>query len=550
MEPKLLSDHDEPGAPDRASNDGRRDRRLSSLYTLTAAATRAADVRELCDAALDCLTEMLGVERSAVLLLDQEGGMRFRASRGISDAHRAAVEGHSPWPVGTTNAAPILVSDVEFAPELAHFRARSRSEGIRALAFIPLVHGDELLGKVMLYYGEPHAFSDDEVDAALAVAGQVGFALGARRAARALQEARDGLEQQKRLLETVITSLPVGVVVRDRNGHLLMKNAAAERHKGELPEEVSGHERRVLRRPDGTPLAMAEWPLMRALRGEVVVDDELLWPRRLEPREDVTHLVLSAAPVRDERGQVVAAVTTFRDVTEERRAEQRRADHARFLEQFVGIVGHDLRSPLTAIQMAAGLLSHTELGEPQHRAVQRVLASTVRAERLIRDLLDFAQARIGAGIPVTRAPIDLHEVARQIVEEHTDGPGRRRIALECTGDARGAWDPNRMAQVLSNLLGNALQYSPAASEVRVTVDATGDDVVITTCNGGRPIPPSLLPRIFEPFFRATAPNGDHPRSVGLGLYIVREIVRAHGGTVVVTSSAETGTCFRIVLARR
>jgi signal transduction histidine kinase len=523
----------------------RRERRLASLCELTAAVTRASALEETCEAALHCLAEMLGVERSAVLLYDAEGVMRFRAWRGLSDAYRAAVEGHSPWTRDARDPSPILVSDVEFAPELATYRALFARENIRALGFIPLVYDEQLLGKFMLYYGEAHAFSEDDVDVARAVAGHVGFAIGAQRAADSLRQARDGLERQKLLLETVLASLPVGVVARNAAGRLLWKNAAVDRMALRIPEDLTPETAPAVRRPSGAPMAPHEWPAARALRGEVIQEEEILWD---SAHDGVIQLALSATPVHDDKGELVAAVSTFRDVTAERSAEQRRADHRRFLEQFVGIVGHDLRSPLTAIQMAAAALSHTELNERQFRAVERVLSASARSERLIRDLLDFARARIGAGIPIQRAPADLREIARQIVDEHAHTG--RGIVCEASGDGRGEWDADRIAQVVSNLVGNALQYSPPETDIHVTVEDAGDDVVVSTQNGGGVIPPELLPRIFEPFFRATPSAGDHPRSVGLGLYIVAEVVRAHGGTVSATSDAREGTRFRVVLPRR
>lgn len=492
-----------------------------------------------------------------MLLFDDAGVMRFRASRGLSDAYRAAVEGHSPWTrQGVRDNGipePVLVSDVHLALDLSGYADVFRAEEIRALAFVPLVYKHELLGKFMLYFREPHAFTDDELSVAGAVAGQVGASVGAARDADALRHTQERLERKKRIVEAVLDGLPVAIIVRAPDGSLITSNIAARKIAGSPKTDVkaSGFRARPVDGPADGWLAANEWPIVRALRGEHVPEMDTIWERA---PGDIRRVLLSAFPILDEDGKLSSAVGVFNDVTEVRQAEREREDHARFLEQFVGIVGHDLRNPLSAIQMAAAPLLHSELGERQYRAVQRVMSSSGRAERLIRDLLDFARARIGAGIPVLRGPLDLHELGRQIVDEIVHASDGRRVHLTCEGDGHGEWDGDRMAQVLSNLLGNALQYSPTDADVSLHIDGRADEVVITTTNLGPPIPTDLLPRIFEPFFRGTRTNeewsGRATRSVGLGLYIVREIVRAHGGRIEVQSRAGAGTSFVVCLPRR
>jgi PAS domain S-box-containing protein len=253
----------------------------------------------------------------------------------------------------------------------------------------------------------------------------------------------------------------------------------------------------------------------------------------------------------DARGEPSHLTGALADITEPKKLTAEMRARADFERQLIGIVSHDLRNPLSAITLAVSvLLQRGGLDARMERHVQRIHRSADRATRMIRDLLDFTRARQGGGIPVFPRPVNLHEVVHTAVDElHAAAPGRRIVA-EQTGSGAGTWDPDRLAQVLSNLLGNALQYSPPDSPVRVVSRGTEDGVVVEVHNVGTPIPPEQQPRIFEPLERgAERPEDRGGRSIGLGLYIVRSIVQAHGGRVEVRSTAEEGTTFTVRLPR-
>jgi signal transduction histidine kinase len=221
---------------------------------------------------------------------------------------------------------------------------------------------------------------------------------------------------------------------------------------------------------------------------------------------------------------------------------------AKFAQELLAIVSHDLRSPLSAILVGATLLE--QLGpakEAYTRSVQRILTSARRALRLIDDLLDFSLARAGGGIPVCRDKAHLDELARSVSEELELAHPGRTVHVEWEGDCTGEWDAQRIEQVLSNLVGNALAHSPYGSTVSVSVRG-GEDVVVTTQNINRegPIPAELIGVLFEPFKRGIDKSRYH---VGLGLYIVDQIVKAHGGHIDV-ASADPSTTFTVHLPRR
>lgn len=250
---------------------------------------------------------------------------------------------------------------------------------------------------------------------------------------------------------------------------------------------------------------------------------------------------------------VVESVTTYaRASTRELEAERQQLRHAlEFRDRVLGIVSHDLRNPLNAITLSAAmLLRRGNLDERVKQNLQRIVSASDRAHRLIRDLLDYTRARLGGGIPLEPRPCDLGEVTQQVVEEVALAfPERTLHFLRATErDLRGEWDPDRLAQVVTNLTRNAVQHSPSGTPVRVTVHADERSVGVDVHNEGPPIAPELLPTLFEPFTQGPDRRA-HEGNVGLGLYISRELARAHGGRLEVESREEAGTTFRLVLPR-
>jgi len=251
---------------------------------------------------------------------------------------------------------------------------------------------------------------------------------------------------------------------------------------------------------------------------------------------------------RDEEGRATHLVGLLQDVTQSHRQRAEAEDRALLAEQTLGIVGHDLRNPLAAIQMAAEILGLRVLDASQQAALgERIRSSTRRANRLIADLLDFTRARTGRGLNLCKALVDGHDVTRDVVAELTTAhPGRSLLHTEL-GDARMMADGDRISQALGNLVSNALTYGSPGTAVTVRSEGLAHSVRFSVHNQGKAIDPHIGPRLFEPMTRGE--QAGNLRSVGLGLYIVREIALAHGGKVDYVSNDVSGTTFTIELER-
>lgn len=219
----------------------------------------------------------------------------------------------------------------------------------------------------------------------------------------------------------------------------------------------------------------------------------------------------------------------------QRSAVSKAEEDKRTRDVFIGVLGHDLRNPLGAIANAAVLLqSARDLPERHRSTVERIARSAKRMERLINDVLDFTRGELAGGIPVSRESADLETICRHVIDELQPTHRDRPITLTVRGRTDVYCDTARVAQLLSNLIGNALQHA-SRGDVRVVVGAVGDPIRLMVTNMGC-IPADVLPRLFQPFRRGDSSSA----GLGLGLYIVREIACAHGGRVTVDCDTAVG----------
>ena len=247
-------------------------------------------------------------------------------------------------------------------------------------------------------------------------------------------------------------------------------------------------------------------------------------------------------------------LTRFNEAVDQSLAES----VARFMEKveyskdlLLGILGHDIRSPLGAITMSSYLMPRTgELNEKQSALNGQIESSCTRAMKIVADLLDLTRARMGTGLPIQREPMVMSTLAEQIVQESRVQFPNRSILLTVSVNSEGEWDSSRMGQVFSNLISNAIQYGAPDSAITVTIGGNEAAVNISVHNQGSEMSAAQLATIFNSFTRGAGTSETQPTAnLGLGLFITKEIVHSHGGTIRVVSTKNEGTNFMIALPR-
>jgi signal transduction histidine kinase len=220
-------------------------------------------------------------------------------------------------------------------------------------------------------------------------------------------------------------------------------------------------------------------------------------------------------------------------------------------ETILGMLGHDLRSPLTAAGMGAQVLFRRDYITPRDRLICSNVATSVnRANAMVNDLLDLARSTLGSGILVVKEPVDLVRVARQLVDEHRIGHPNANIQLDTIPSMNGRFDANRMGQVFSNLIANAIQYGDAARPITVRIWVEDAMAKVLVHNYGEAISASALPNLFVlkgPYLQSASDGIRKSGGLGLGLYIASQIIKSHDGNIRVGSADESGTVFEVTV---
>jgi PAS domain S-box-containing protein len=294
---------------------------LEALYELTAAVARAVALEDVCREAVRVIRSAVGVDRAALLIVDEGGVMRFRAWEGLSDTYRARTEGHSPWATDETSPMPVVIEDISEDESLAELRDIVTEEGIAALTFIPIVGPGGLLGKFMLYSDSPRVFADDELMLASMIAASVAVAIGRREIEARLRASRDQLA-------AIFSAVADGITVLDRGGRFVLANDAAAKLCGfeDAKEMLSAPPDLVIERfqildEDGEPLDLDALPARRVLAGEPYAERVVRYRRHGDDDDRWSHV--KAAPVPGPDDEPEFAVNVFRDITNERREHER-----------------------------------------------------------------------------------------------------------------------------------------------------------------------------------------------------------------------------------
>lgn len=527
-----------------------RERTLNALDRMMQAALESPDEDTLLQRLLTLLMESALQVDSATILLREDGMLRVRAATGLEAektvgqrvrvgegfAGRVAAE-RRPIAVRSASTDPLLKEEA-----LGQL-------GLHALYGLPLLEGEHLVG--VAYMGSRTAYAFSEADTLLfriMVSRATALIVQAQLRARE-QIAREEAQRSLAMVDTLLATSPVGIAFLDRDLRYQRVNQtlASINH---LP--VEAHLGRSIREVLPAPVSVLLEPILRQVlcTGEPSGSFEFSTPPELNWFQGRTWLA-SYYPVRTQTGELLGIGGILLDISSHKQAEQALEQALSFREQLLAVLGHDLRNPLGAISASATMLARTKgLGERDRKAVERIRRSGARMARMIDDILDFARSRLGGGIPVTRQHMNMTEVCRTTLEELQVTYPERQLFFDVQGDTWGEWDPDRVAQVLSNLVFNALQHGRQDTAIRTTLRGAEDCVLLEVHNQGDPIPEDLLPRLFDPFKRRPEDQRPHEgksgtRSLGLGLHIVRQIALAHDGDVEVRSSATEGTCFTV-----
>ncbi|NPC73572.1 MULTISPECIES: sensor histidine kinase [Corallococcus] len=359
-------------------------------------------------------------------------------------------------------------------------------------------------------------------------------------------QARHELQRVGQLFQAVMEGTTDAIYIKDMDGTYQVINSAGARAVGRSTvAEVRGRTDEELFPPDEAKINLKHDRDVLKAGHPLTYEDS-----HMNPSGDVRVWQSTKGPLRDPEGNVFGLFGISRDITQRKWAEDEVRRHAEFQEHLMGIISHDIRSPLGAIMNWSRVLAAGGPAEETARTSQRIATAAVRIERLTRLLLDFTRARLVGGVVIEPRGTDTQELLAKVAHEFRVAFPKRDIVVDHKGNTQGHWDPDRLAQVVSNLVENALKYGPADAPVLLSTRGLRNKVVVTVHNQGRPIPEATLPHLFEPFRQGPQQTRTLKMSYGLGLYIVREIVHAHGGTIEVTSSEDDGTTFTVTLPRR
>jgi len=524
----------------------RSERRLKAFDAAVTAIQTAADLPDLVRSVLDVVLELVGGASGVLLLRDTElDRLDLGAQRALSPEAAAAV---LAVPVADSPCAEV----VHFGQPAVRPLLAERGEGpfldagLAAAAYYPLLAGGTVAG-VLALYGDAELLHRVDQDMLMPICNQVGFAIANVRL-------YDDSQSERRKLNTVVTSIAEGVLLCDARGRLTLANQAAlellrldslpfEQPLAEMPDFYN------MRDLEGRPLSPDQLPFARALAGEIVQDYRLTLHGA---SGDESVMSFSGAPARADDGTIEGAVVVFRDVTASQKVERAK-------DEFLAVAAHELRSPLAAVRSYADLLLRREQqrSEADSRDLHGLTILSQQVTHMLRmvdNLLDVS--RIDAGqLDLQIQRVNLVPLAAQVIDQQRPAAGARSLELESAADDLFAeCDPLRIRQVLTNLVGNAIKYSPADGAVAVRLryaDAEGHPpedapthALVTVTDSGAGVSPDQQARLFQRYYRA---RGHRAEGLGLGLYLSRQFVQMHGGRIWVDSHEGAGSTFSFLL---
>jgi PAS domain S-box-containing protein len=556
----------------------RRGREMELLFELAKATAAVTSLAELYDRVLAGLTDLLHVERASILLFDHADVMRFVAWRGLSDTYRAAVDGHSPWRPDTPDPRPVFVVDAERDATMAGYRPVFQAEGIRSLAFIPLVHDGRIVGKLMIYGAEPRTFTAEDAQLATTLASTVAQAVVRARSVEAERAAARRLELIARASRPLVEAG-------------LDQRALLDAFAASLGKAIDGAVAVALISDDGLTLVptgvfhpepelLVPVPLGDGFSGRVAMTGKSTLAASLSPTDALANApeayraVLERFPVHSAlcvplraRDRIIGTLTAWRHVPidftiDDLRLFEELAERValavanarlfaraeasnRSRDDILAVVTHDLRAPLASIVMAASLAPR----DPAHldRQFSIIRRNADQMSRLISDLLDFASIQAGR-LAIERSWFAADQILVAAAEMFSATASERGVMLMTipAEPVELLSDRDRVMQALANLVSNAVKVTPEGGRVELSAEPTSRTVIFHVRDHGPGIPPEDQPHVFERYWRG--PKTSY-RGHGLGLAIAKGIVEALGGHITLRSTPGRGSTFSFSVPR-
>jgi PAS domain S-box-containing protein len=490
---------------------------------------------------LRLVVESLGPVDTAALFRLEGGVLRLRAVVGLREDELDRLE----IPLGTGFAGRIAA---ERRPLTLPFAAGDPSvlspslqqRQVRALHGVPLLAEGRVVGVATIGSLAEYAFPSLTLKLFRDIADRLAIDLKVAEAHDALDRARRDATLRAAVLDAALEAAPVGVVIYDRAGAILQMNRAARAGLG-YDEQAAGlpMEERLrrldLRDEHERPLAAEETPAGRAFRGETVVDLVL----RVRTADGKDRLIsAAAAPIHASAEEIAGVVATYHDVTAVHRLNEQ-------VQNLVRVVSHDLRTPLGVVLLQGELLARSPDAATARRGAT-IKSAAQRMGMLVQDMVDLARVETRQ-LRLDLVDLDLRAWVGEAVATLAGVLPTGRLRVEVAPDVpRVRADPGRLERVLANLLSNAVKYSPAESGILLAAARHELGARLSVTDAGRGIPADELPKVFDRYYRAPG-AATYGEGLGLGLFITRQLVEAHGGRIWAESEAGRGSTFHVVL---
>lgn len=552
---------------------------LSAAERLIHSLAQVSSVEEIFDVALEGLRDSLGVSRSSILVFDEQGAMRIRGSKNLSEDYRKAVDGINPWETVSGDPQPMLNPDVLHDPFFQGNVARLfEKEGIRAMAVIPLVARRRLLGRFTLYYDAPHSFEENEVTLARFVANLVAFALDQKRMEEAmrlqqqssalLNESLDYNETLNQLLKLAVPRLGdyVSVVLRMPDGRLKRvawhylddRFKAFAENRSPLRADAPRGPAAVVRTGQAELVSVTDASLLQVLPGSDSMRSLVFLPLR-SSNQIIGALALASGqpgryteadlPLLEELAHHAAvALSNAKLHSDLQEGARSLAQANQAKDEFLGLVSHELRTPITVVLGNSHhlLRKGLDLREPERSALEDIYVEAERLSRIIENLLVLA--RLDQGQEIEKGPVHIERVVELVCKAFKQSNPEREIVVTCCENIPYALGFQLyVEQILRNLLSNAIKYSPAHEPIDLNISRDDSTVEVLVRDRGRPISLEERESIFQPFYRTADQEHAHKQGVGIGLSVCQRLVDAMGGVIWVEAAESGGNVFAFKL---